>query len=118
MKPEILWGQYRAILADPPWSFRVWGRDVGKRSAASHYDTMPLNEIAALPVGRLAAPDCALFLWVPGPSQFEILGDLETTEGKVMSNQEAQIHFAPYVGRIYAIKYADSIESADPTRCH
>lgn len=32
-----------------------------------HYDTMSLDQIAALPVKELAAPDCALFLWVTGP---------------------------------------------------
>jgi N6-adenosine-specific RNA methylase IME4 len=37
------------------------------RSAEAHYDTMPLDDIRALPVGRWAAPDCVLFLWVTKP---------------------------------------------------
>lgn len=54
--------QYDVILADPPWSFKVWNRDTGNgRSAESHYRTMPLSEICALPVKKIAAKNCALF---------------------------------------------------------
>lgn len=62
-------GRYGAILVDPPWSFRVWNRDTGRgRSAESHYATLSFADLASLPVGRLAAPDCALFLWAVMPS--------------------------------------------------
>jgi N6-adenosine-specific RNA methylase IME4 len=54
---------YGAILADPPWSFMTRS-DKGKdRSPETHYDCMSLDEIKALPVGELAAKDCALFMW-------------------------------------------------------
>lgn len=60
-------GQFRVILADPPWPFRVRSpRGLG-RSPEQHYPTMTADEIAALPVASLAAPDCALFLWTTGP---------------------------------------------------
>lgn len=56
--------QYDIILADPAWRFRVWSRDTGLgRSADSHYDTMPLKDIMALPVGMLARKNAMLFLW-------------------------------------------------------
>lgn len=66
-------GQFGAVLADPPWSFRSWSDKGKNRSpdamvrqkglAERHYATMSLADIRALPVGDLAAPDCALFLW-------------------------------------------------------
>ena len=37
------------------------------RSAESHYPTMELEDIRALPVGTLAADDCVLFLWTTIP---------------------------------------------------
>lgn len=59
---------YSAILADPPWEFRVWGKDTGHgRSAKSHYPTMSLEALKALPIGDLAADDCALFMWTCWP---------------------------------------------------
>lgn len=41
------------------------------RSVEAHYDTMPTEAIMDLPVGNLAAKDCALFLWVTMPKLFE-----------------------------------------------
>ena len=54
---------YGAILADPPWRFETRGRG-GDRMADNHYPTMTFEDICALPVADLAAPDCALFLWI------------------------------------------------------
>lgn len=56
--------KYGAILADPPWRFRSRSEKGDGRSAKQHYDVMDLEAIKALPVRELAAPDCALFLWV------------------------------------------------------
>ncbi|SLN77559.1 MT-A70 family methyltransferase [Oceanibacterium hippocampi] len=67
LDPPLPEGQYRVILADPPWQFRSWSAKGEGRSAQAHYDTMPTAEIAALPVGDLAAADCALFLWATWP---------------------------------------------------
>ena len=71
---------YGAILADPPWRFETWsaaGRDRcpdGRSRAAqrqnrpeNHYPTMSMNELMALPVGELAAPDAMLFMWFVDP---------------------------------------------------
>jgi len=62
-------GRYGAILADPPWSFRTYGGDdtTPHRTAIEPYPVMSVDDIAALPVGNLAARDCALFLWVVDP---------------------------------------------------
>lgn len=55
------------ICADPPWTF-LTRSDKGKgRSPEKHYGCMSLDDIKALPVRSLAAPDCVLFLWVTDP---------------------------------------------------
>lgn len=62
-------GKYGAILADPPWQFRVWAESEKAHGAASaHYPTMSPTEIAQMPVRDLAARNCALFLWVTYPN--------------------------------------------------
>ena len=58
------------IYADPPWRYsakRVQG------AAEHHYPTMSINELCALPVAELAAPDSALFLWATFPQLPEAL---------------------------------------------
>ena len=65
--------KFDVILADPPWSFRVWNRDTGSgRSAESHYPTMGIDEICSLPISSIAADNCALFLWAVWPSIFDV----------------------------------------------
>lgn len=60
--------KYRIILADPPWSFKYYGKSDDKyRRAEGHYDVMDLADIKKLPVGKLADKDCALFIWAISP---------------------------------------------------
>ena len=62
--------KFGTIYADPPWSFRVYSGKGKSRSAERHYDTMSLDDMknpAILPVERLAADDCALFMWAVMP---------------------------------------------------
>ena len=56
--------KYKVIYADPPWAYKVWSKKGAGRSAESHYPTMDIASIKALPVGELADKDCALFLWI------------------------------------------------------
>ena len=56
--------KYKVIYADPPWAYKVWSKKGAGRSAESHYPTMSIEDIKALPVGRLAENDSALFFWV------------------------------------------------------
>ncbi|MHB0981276.1 MAG: MT-A70 family methyltransferase [Thermoleophilia bacterium] len=59
-------GQYSTILADPPWQFQNrTGKVAPEHRRLLRYPTMQLNEIAALPVSRLAAASSHLYLWVP-----------------------------------------------------
>ena len=59
--------KYSIIYADPPWRYEVYSKKGLGRSAESHYPTMELEDIRALPVGTLAADDCVLFLWTTIP---------------------------------------------------
>ena len=59
--------RFSVIYADPPWEFKVYSGKGKDRSAERYYDTSSLDAIKALPVGALAAADCALFLWCVMP---------------------------------------------------
>jgi N6-adenosine-specific RNA methylase IME4 len=54
---------YDLLLIDPPWEFELYSEKGAEKSAAAHYDTMPLDEIKALRVGELAARDCLVLVW-------------------------------------------------------
>lgn len=59
-------GPFGCILADPPWSFKTWSGKTGTphRTANDHYLTMGIGSIAEIPIGDIAAKDCALFMWI------------------------------------------------------
>lgn len=58
--------KFGTILADPPWRFaNRTGKMAPEHRRLSRYGTMTADEIAALPVGRLAASTSHLYLWVP-----------------------------------------------------
>lgn len=58
-------------MADPAWDFSNWSEAGEEKNAKAQYDCMPTADIAALPVGHLAAGDCWLWLWATHP----MLGD-------------------------------------------
>ena len=65
--------QYNVIYADPPWTYKDQAQ-AGKRGVGFKYKTLTKAALKALPVQKLAKPDCALFLrtlwpsWRPGGS--------------------------------------------------
>ena len=67
-------GKYPIIYADPPWRYTQKGL---QGAAEHHYPTMSINELCALPVAELAAPDSALFLWATFPQLPEALRLIE-----------------------------------------
>lgn len=58
---------YSMIMADPPWKFELYSAKGQRKSPQAHYDCMSGDDIKALPVGHLAAPDSVLFLWATWP---------------------------------------------------
>lgn len=55
--------RYRTIVADPPWRYGNQRGAVARGHARKHYDTMPLDDIKALPVEAQAEDDAHLWLW-------------------------------------------------------
>ena len=63
-------GHYSVIYADPPWRYQ---RSSVQGAAEKHYPTMGIDELCALPVADLAAPDSVLLLWATFPPLPEAL---------------------------------------------
>lgn len=64
---------YDLIMADPPWSFALYGENGTRKSAQAQYECMDLTAIAALPVAHLARGNCWLWLWATHPMLPEAL---------------------------------------------
>lgn len=69
-------GHFGVVYADPPWHWKPWAdvADTGgsaniarDRSVEKHYDTMSIEEIAALPVAELCRSDAVLLMWFTWP---------------------------------------------------
>jgi N6-adenosine-specific RNA methylase IME4 len=59
-------GQFGTILIDPPWRFvNRTGKMAPEHRRLHRYPTLSFDEIAALPVGALAALQAHLYLWCP-----------------------------------------------------
>lgn len=63
--------KYNIIYADPPWQFQAYSVNGEGKNAAKHYHTMHADDIRRLPVEKIAADDCVLFLWVTFPCLLE-----------------------------------------------
>lgn len=63
--------KYRVIYADPPWSYNDKQDTDYYGGAEKHYGTMLLEDIAALPIGRIAEKNAVLFLWTTSPLIFD-----------------------------------------------
>lgn len=59
--------KYGAILIDPPYSYAMRSEKGYEKSPEAHYDTLSEAELAAMPVGHLAAGSCMLFMWSTWP---------------------------------------------------
>lgn len=78
-------GPFQLLLADPPWAFRTHtsaGRTPTQKKfqeapgcgaegeaepfTSDHYPTMQLAQMAALPIGDIAARDAVLAMWIVG----------------------------------------------------
>lgn len=57
-------GEFGAILADPPWSFKTYANDnIAPARGAQPYRVMSIDDIKAIPVSQAAASNCLLFMW-------------------------------------------------------
>jgi N6-adenosine-specific RNA methylase IME4 len=62
---------YEVIVADPPWTFKLWSNTNLTKSPGGQYQLMTTDDVCALPVESIAAPDCMLFLWTSAPMLFD-----------------------------------------------
>ena len=67
-KPETVEGVYSTIVIDPPWDWGDEGDSDQLGRARPDYATMSIQELMALPVGKLAAPDAHLYCWITNRS--------------------------------------------------
>ena len=58
--------KYNIIYADPPWSYRDKAL-AGNRGAGCKYEVQSKKWLDDLPVKKIAADNCILFLWVTMP---------------------------------------------------
>jgi N6-adenosine-specific RNA methylase IME4 len=90
MKIQLPEGKFRCIVADPPWEYEGFasdptsGRNLSDKDRrpikveALPYQSMTVEEICALPVGKIVYPDCRLFLWTTNrylPSAFRVMAE-------------------------------------------
>jgi len=57
---------YEIIYCDPGWSYNDKAA-AGKRGASFKYKVMTIDDICDLPVNKIAAENCVLFMWVTMP---------------------------------------------------
>lgn len=78
--PPLPDGIFRVIYADPPWLYAAEQHGKGSEQyskigqdtvLATHYPSMPTEDICALPVRDIAADDAVLFIWTTSPKLFE-----------------------------------------------
>lgn len=61
-------GLFQTIVIDPPWDWGDEG-DVNQFGRAKpDYHTMPIEDIAKLPIGKISDENCHLYLWVTNRS--------------------------------------------------
>lgn len=65
--------KFGLIYADPPWKY---GNQGTRASTDNHYETMTVEQLAAMPVEKLAADEAHLHLWVTAgflPAAFDLM---------------------------------------------
>ncbi|HEY1309888.1 MAG TPA: MT-A70 family methyltransferase [Pseudolabrys sp.] len=55
------------VVADPAWPWETYSAKGQEKSPEAQYQTMSLDDIAALPIGDLLAPGGALICWATWP---------------------------------------------------
>lgn len=75
-------GQYRTIVADPPWVYEQFLPSYTPSQGREHersilpYSMLTVEEICGLPVAAMAARDCRLFCWTTNrylPRAFDVV---------------------------------------------
>jgi N6-adenosine-specific RNA methylase IME4 len=69
VEAEIPKNKYRVFYVDPPWYYTApqHGREEQETVLETHYPTMKIDELCALPVKNMAQDNAVLFMWVTSP---------------------------------------------------
>jgi N6-adenosine-specific RNA methylase IME4 len=67
---DLVGRDFRCVVADPPWGYEQRGSPWYSGSEPS-YDLMKMEDICALPVRDISAPDAHLYLWAVLPMMRE-----------------------------------------------
>lgn len=70
--PPLPRTRFEIIYADPPWDYKGQLQHAGKGSGDSggalrHYPTVKTKDLMRLPIHKIAAEDCLLFMWATSP---------------------------------------------------
>lgn len=68
--------RFNVIYADPAWTYDDKAQ-AGDRGAGCKYELMTDEDLYALPVQRIAADDCVLFMWATFPKIAEALACID-----------------------------------------
>lgn len=64
--------KYNIIYADPAWNFRGYDLKKTARYVGNKYPVMNIMDIKELPIRKISADDCVLFIWVTMPKLNEV----------------------------------------------
>ena len=72
MFPPLPEQRFSILYADPPWDYKGQKQHAGPNSsdtggAASHYQTVKLDDLKELDIASICEDDCLLFMWVTNP---------------------------------------------------
>lgn len=70
---------FSVIYTDPPWLFEVYNAATTdpSRYIGNKYPIMSRDALCALPISRIVAPNCALFMWATKPNLLDAIAVLE-----------------------------------------
>ena len=78
---------FQTILADPPWRFQNrTGKVAPEHRRLDRYSTLSLDQICAIDVASVAAPNAHLYLWVPNALLVEGLEVMKAWGFRYVSN--------------------------------
>lgn len=93
-------GEYAVGLFDPAWTFETYSEKGELKSPQAHYDTMTLEEIAALPVGAWMASDAVLFVWATFPMMEQFFSP------RIVWNEDGSVTIHPRFYEAWGFKYS------------
>ncbi len=93
--------EFNVIYADPPWPYNnPKGNDPAMGGIT--YPTMSLDDIKALPIGKITASDCSLFLWATMPKLEQAYTVIRAWGFKPITTTFVWVKTNPKSGGIYS----------------